>query len=109
LAVRAMAELDQDALCRHWVHSYEDDTAGAKVFRPADYDFPPSRGRFGFQLNRDGTMVRYGIGSTDRQRRDSGTWRLENEVLVLLPGAGAAQQRLKVITVDGERLVTCPV
>src|SRR5262245_50526487 len=28
-----------------WVHSREEDAGGVRVFRPADYQFPPSRGR----------------------------------------------------------------
>ena len=35
---------------KHWTHSREEDSEGIKVYRPNEYNFPPSRGREGFEL-----------------------------------------------------------
>ncbi len=37
-------------LFQHWMHSHEEDSGDVQVYRPADYDFPPARGRRGFEL-----------------------------------------------------------
>ena len=32
------------ALFKHWIHSFEEDTASARVYRPKGYAFPRARG-----------------------------------------------------------------
>ncbi|KXK30315.1 MAG: hypothetical protein UZ01_01455 [Candidatus Brocadia sinica] len=64
---------------RHWIHSYEEDTKEAKVFRPGDYNFPRARGRFGFEIKENGEFVQYGIGPTDRPAQISGYWKAEGK------------------------------
>src|SRR5258705_10101208 len=71
--------LDVNALCQQWVHSREEDTSTEKVYRPADYAFPPSRGREGFEFNADGTFKRIGIAPTDLSKVAEGTWEIQNE------------------------------
>jgi hypothetical protein len=91
-------------LLGRWLHSHEEDTDAELVYRPATYRFPPSRGRTGFELRPDGTMVESGIGPTDRRAESPGTWRLSGNTLVLDRAAGsrvlaivdAAPDRLKV-------------
>jgi hypothetical protein len=68
--------LNQDLLCRRWVHSRGEDSSTEEVYRPADYPLPPSRGRSGFQFNADGTFKRIGIGSTDVSKVKEGTWEI---------------------------------
>lgn len=94
-------------LSRRWLHAYEEDTSTEMVFRPATYKFPPSRGRRGFELQRDGVLVDIGIGPTDRPRETHGTWRLERDttVLLFLGGATEPSQILTVQSVDRNRLV----
>jgi hypothetical protein len=91
--------MDVKALRQHWVHSHEEDTDTEMVFRPASYKFPPARGRKGFELKPDGTLVDYGIGPTDRRTRSKGKWKLEGDELRL---GGRA---MKVVDVDRERLL----
>ena len=57
-----------DPLLQHWIHSHEEDTDTEMVFRPASFNFPPARGRKGFELSPDGTLIDYRIGPTDRPR-----------------------------------------
>ena len=63
-----------DELLGHWVHSHEEDSGGERVYRPADYDFPPARGRRGFELRPGGELVLYGPGATDRPEAATGRW-----------------------------------
>lgn len=44
-----MTDLDA-CLQRRWLHSHEEDTADVRVYRPAEYPFPPARGRDGFEF-----------------------------------------------------------
>jgi hypothetical protein len=52
-------------LLKHWYHSYEEDTEDIKIYRPAGYGFPPSRGRSSFEIKENGEFIRYGSGPTD--------------------------------------------
>ena len=97
--------IDRSALERAWVHLHEEDTAGERVFRPADYAFPPSRGRRGFQLRADGTYAETAPGPTDRPEEASGSWELDGDTLVLSRSDAPGPERLRVAAVDDERLV----
>jgi hypothetical protein len=57
-----------------WKHSYEDNEGDVWVYRPENYDFPPSRGRAGFQLFADGRFVELAIAPTDGIEARQGTW-----------------------------------
>ena len=37
-----------------WLHSHEEDYDNIKVYRPDNFDFPPSKGRTGFQFGENG-------------------------------------------------------
>jgi hypothetical protein len=64
---------------QHWIHSREEDTEKVKIYRPRDYQFPPSRGRDGFEIKEDGEFIQYGIGATDRPQEITGTWKAEED------------------------------
>ncbi len=53
---------------KHWIQSREDidNRKNVSVFRPSDYPFPPSRGRRGFEIKRNGVFILHEIGRTDR-------------------------------------------
>lgn len=64
----------------YWQHSYEDDKGDTLVFRPKDYDFPPSRGREGFEFKGKGVFHRYVIAPADGINTIYGSWKkLEGE------------------------------
>lgn len=100
-----MSENRRADLCQHWVHSHEEDTYTEKVFRPASYDFPPSRGRLSFELKEDDRMVRYGIGTTDRTTATGGRWKLEGNRLSLCPDAEGAPAQVFEIVRSGPALL----
>ncbi len=67
-----------EALYNHWVHSHEEDTEEAKVYRPGSYEFPPSRGREGFQVLEDGTFLYHAIAPADGNITKKGIWKWED-------------------------------
>lgn len=62
---------------KHWTHSREEDTENIKVYRPSEYNFPPSRGREGFELTENGEFIQYGVGPTDKSQKVMGQWKAE--------------------------------
>jgi hypothetical protein len=68
-----MSELPAE-LFQHWVHAREEDRGELRVYRPAGYAFRPSRGRDGFELHRDGTLIRHLIGPADGTRTRTERW-----------------------------------
>ncbi len=71
-----MAERDQ--LAGRWVHSHEEDSGDEMVFRPADYAFPPSRGREAIELHPDGSYTGSVPGPVDKPEATEGEWSLED-------------------------------
>src|SRR5215204_4590920 len=96
-----------DALYQHWTHSHEEDTDTEMVFRPADYDFPPSRGRYSFELKPDYTLTITGVGPTDRTQQTKGVWKVEGDdrIAFYLDSPAEPSRVLQVISADEDRLV----
>jgi hypothetical protein len=59
-----------------WLHSNEEDATDIKVYRPNTYNFPPSRGRTGFALEKDGVFRLYTIAPTDGLEEHKGEWKM---------------------------------
>lgn len=95
------------ALPGAWVHSHEEDTSGEMVFRPADWTFPPSRGRRGFELRADGSASLAGPGPTDRPATATGRWVVEEpDRLALYEGDAATPARVyRIVSIAADRLV----
>ncbi len=66
-----------------WMHSYEDDTAGVKVYRPTSYNFPPSRGRTGFLLKEDKSFSNYEIAPADGMVERKGSCSIKGSKMML--------------------------
>ena len=93
-------------LRRRWVHSHEEDTDKEMVFRPAAFEFPPSRGRRSFELKPDGNLVEGGIAPTDGPLETQGTWELEDDDrLVLRLDPSETPRVMQIASVDEDRLV----
>src|SRR4051794_13969885 len=61
-------------LFQHWIHSREEDSDGIEVYRPEGFPFPPSFGRDGFEMHRDGRFVQDDIGPADGTVQVEGRW-----------------------------------
>lgn len=94
----------------HWKHAHEDDTAGAKVFRPSTYAFPPSRGREGFEIKPDGSFIRHAIGAADAPEKMTGHWKMKKQgvIEVTLDDKSVAPYQLVIISVEKEKLILQP-
>jgi hypothetical protein len=102
-----MTDIDSSTVAQSWVHSHEEDTADQAVYRPENFAFPPSRGRGGFDLNPDGTMVQFGPGATDRTTTRSGQWEVRDDGrLVLYPeGSDTPSRVMKITSLSADKLV----
>ncbi|MDF5753730.1 hypothetical protein [Spongiactinospora sp. TRM90649] len=89
-----------------WVHSREEDTGGAKVYRPWGYPLPPSRWRHRIELRPDGTYVDHRPGADDRSAHARGRWTLEpGPAIRLRPDAPEGRERvIHVITAEPGRI-----
>jgi hypothetical protein len=89
------------------VHSHEEDTETEMVFRPAGFDFPPSRGRRAFELRAGGGLVEEGPGPADRRAQAHGTWRLTEDgaLAFVRPDEATPHRVLKLVSVSPDRLV----
>ncbi len=73
-----------DNLFQHWVHAHEEDHAEYRAFRPAGYELPPSRGREGFEIRRDGSFMHYPIGTADAPGKAPAKWKLKGRSTLLV-------------------------
>ena len=95
-------------LQQSWLHSHEEDTAAETVYRPADYDFPLSRGRSGFELKPDNKLSEINIAPTDGTTEKEGSWQLEsdqNKLELQLNPDSPAKRDLQIKSVSKDRLV----
>jgi hypothetical protein len=88
-----------DAVFRHWVHSHEEDRGDLQVYRPADFPFPPARGRRGFELKRDGQVVIYGPGPTDKPEANTERWSAAGP-----DRARVGDRQLEIVSLEPDRL-----
>jgi len=76
------------------------------VFRPSTFNFPRSRGRKGFDLKPDGTLIEIGIGPTDRPSGMPGMWRYEKNKIMFHRGAESTPSRvMQIASLNADRLV----
>ncbi len=99
-------KVTREILHQRWVHSHEEDTDTEMVFRPATFDFPPSRGRKGFELKTDGGLVEIGIAPADGPQETQGTWKLEDDdKLIFYRGSPPEPKRvMRIAFADKNRL-----
>ena len=102
-----MADDPAKHLAQRWIHSHEEDTPDEMVFRPATFAFPRSRGRSGFELRPDKSMVEIQPGAADQGAEAHGNWEYQGNknMIVLKPGAKQPGRALKIISADADRLV----
>jgi hypothetical protein len=94
--------ISSEALLGEWVHSYEEDEPGRKVFRRAGYSFPPARGRDAVELKTDGVAVMREPGPSDMPEGKSGTWALEHQTIRL--DVGGEGRAMEVVSCAEDRL-----
>jgi hypothetical protein len=102
-----MPEIDPQLLCKRWLHSSEEDTADQLVFRPTSFNFPPARGRTGFELRPDRSLIEIGIGPTDRVEEIPGKWQIQggDQLLFYSRSSPNPTSTMQIISADADRLV----
>lgn len=102
-----MAKARRELVQRRWVHAHEEDREGEMVFRPAEYELPPSRGRAAFELHPDGSFSEAGIGAADVPEEGSGSWELQDDDRIVLSGGapGGVPREMRIASAEPDRLV----
>lgn len=93
-----------DRLFQRWGHSFEEDSEDVRVYRPADYTFPPARGRDGLEFRPDGSLVDWAIAPGDGSQPRAGSWHVDEDGHVHLTVADQAQRRVDVLRLTSDRL-----
>lgn len=70
--------LPDPAIFQKWMHSYEEDTPGFKIYRPSSYDFPLGWSRKGMEFKEDGNFILHDIDPDDSRVELEGSWELVN-------------------------------
>jgi len=103
--------IDTAHLCRHWVHSVEEQTPNEKVqiYRPADFkQFPASRFRMQYIFYKNGDCEWYYLSPDDAHRFKSGKWRIDSKdknVLQIVKRDSMESYRIIELTKDILRIV----
>ena len=101
-----MTDVAPAILQERWLHSHEEDTPTEMVFRPASFHFAPSRGRMGFELKPDKTVIDIGIAPTDGPQESSGRWKLVGKQLVFSKSPDTPPHRsFEIVSASSDRLV----
>lgn len=80
----AQRKLEPNVFRNRWVHSFEEDSADAQVYRPQSWDFPLSRRpREAFELRADGTARLFLPGAADRPEAADASWTEEEGQLII--------------------------
>lgn len=104
-----MAPSKHAELSKTWVHSHEEDEGGTQVFRPANYPFPPARGRDALGLKADGSLVKSIPGPDDRASTlPEGSWKVDGKKLILQL-QGDTSKEYAIESVDADKLLLRPL
>jgi hypothetical protein len=104
----AEKKLNPALLRQRWIHSFEEDSAGAQVYRPQSWDFPLARRpRGGFELRADGTAQLFLPGSGDRPEAADASWTEEDGDVVVRATKKTAGglSALRIIESTADKLV----
>lgn len=98
-------------LYRHWIHSQEEDngTQAYKVYRPATYSFPPARGRDGFEIKKNGTVVSHPIAAADGNQTILEKWKLNKSKQELVITGKGTIRKFKIVSLTKEKLTLQPL
>ncbi|WP_439881502.1 hypothetical protein ACSX1A_20525 [Pontibacter sp. MBLB2868] len=94
--------MESELIGKTWLHSYEEDEGDVMVYRLNSYDFPPSRGRTGFELEKGGVLKQYDIAPTDGLEEHVGKWEKvgDDKVHIYIKGNGQPAQSYTVEVVS---------
>jgi hypothetical protein len=91
-------------LFKHWIHSFEESTDEADVYRPSGFEFPPAFGRRGLEIRADGDFVLHAIGPADGTIEIPGHWVAEGSDQIRVCLQDRPPFTLTILSVDDEVL-----
>ena len=99
--------IQENHLVKKWLHLHEEDTATQLVYRPADYAFPPARGRRGYEFLPNHSCNYIGISPRDGPATESCSWEWKagEPPEIVLSFARGRKDVLRVISLDSDRLI----
>lgn len=85
---------------KRWIHSREEDTNDIQVYRPNTFNFPLSRGRIAFEIEKSGIFIQYGIGPDDTRKKVEGNWTIEepNTIKINFADKSVKSHSMKIIS-----------
>jgi hypothetical protein len=88
------------------MHSHEEDTSDIAVYRPGEYEFPPARGRTGFDFMTGGKVIYYGIAPADGVNQIPGRWEAQgtDEIRITYKDERMKPMILQVLTCEADKL-----
>ena len=95
---------------KRWIHSREEDTNDSQTYRPSTFNFPLSRGRIAFEIEKNGIFIQYGIGPDDTRKKVEGNWTIEEEEpntikIDFAPDKPIKSYNMKIISYDNNTLL----
>jgi hypothetical protein len=90
----------------HWKHSREEDSGKVEIYRPEGFSFPPSFGRDGFEMKKDGGFIQDDLGPADGIVQVRGRWELRDtdQVVVSFKNTDREGYTFTIVEVDEKKL-----
>jgi hypothetical protein len=98
------AETLPPELFKHWIHSFEESTDEAEVYRPEGFQFPPARGRNGLEIRNGGYFILHAIGPVDGTIAIPGQWSAKGPDRICVRLKDRAPFTLTILSVDDDVL-----
>lgn len=97
-----------ESLFACWSASYEEniETAKEKIYRPCDYNFPPSRFRQSIVFDKKGTCQVLHVGETDAHYYVDCKWTYNKrkKIMNIADDKGKVKMKMKIVSVDKKKL-----
>ena len=100
-----MTVYNENCIYKHWIHSHEEDTENKKVYRPSTFEFPPSRGRDGFEIRENGEFILSFPGPTDRSEKTFGNFTIDSNKLNVELVSIQKSYTMTILSCDENRLI----
>jgi len=68
---------DEQCIYEFWLHSFEEDDMTKSVYRPLSFEFPPSMGREGIEIKKNGEIIFHIIGPDDTPQQIIGHFEIQ--------------------------------
>jgi hypothetical protein len=99
--------LPQEIYEKSWTHSHEEDYDDIQVYHSSTFNFPLSRGRIAFEIEKSGIFIQYGIGPDDTRKKVEGNWTIEepNTIKINFADKAIKSYSMKIISYDNNTLL----